>query len=54
MTSSANADEILSGTGIVCPAFESYVERLVEYVQVRLREKKEKRVADRELDDPLT
>ena len=51
--SSANTDEILSGTGIVCPPFESYVERLVEYVQLRLREKKEKRVADRELDDPL-
>jgi thioester reductase-like protein len=51
--SSTNTDELLAGTGIQCPAFESYVERLVEYVQVRLREKRAKRVIARELDDPL-
>ncbi|WP_394837821.1 SDR family oxidoreductase [Pendulispora rubella] len=49
----ANTDEILAGTGIQCPPFETYVERLVEFVQVRLREKREKRLADRELEDPL-
>jgi len=36
-----------------CPPFESYVERLVEFVQVRLRESAAKRLADRELEDPL-
>ena len=50
--SSANADELLADVGIRCPAFESYVERLVEYVQIRLREKREKR-AQPEVDDPL-
>ncbi|WP_394827012.1 SDR family oxidoreductase [Pendulispora albinea] len=49
----ANTDEVLAGTGIQCPPFESYVERLVEFVQVRLREKREKKLADRELEDPL-
>ena len=49
----ANTDEILASTSIQCPSFESYVERLVEFVQVRLREKREKRLADRELEDPL-
>jgi hypothetical protein len=51
--SSTNTDELLAGTGIQCPSFESYVDRLVEYVQVRLREKRAKRVTAREVDDPL-
>jgi thioester reductase-like protein len=51
--STANTDEILSDSRIQCPPFESYVDKLVEYVQVRLREKRAKRLADRELDDPL-
>jgi thioester reductase-like protein len=51
--SSTNTDELLAGTGIQCPSFESYVDRLVEYVQVRLREKRARRVTAREVDDPL-
>jgi thioester reductase-like protein len=50
--SSANTDELLADTGLRCPPFESYVERLVEYVQIRLREKRAKR-AQAEVDDPL-
>lgn len=51
--STANTDAILSDRNIQCPPFESYVDRLVEYVQVRLREKRAKRIADSELEDPL-
>lgn len=36
----ANTNEILEGTDITCPPFESYVGTLVEYVQKRLREKR--------------
>jgi nucleoside-diphosphate-sugar epimerase len=50
--SAANTDELLADAGIRCPPFESYVERLVEYVQTRLREKREKR-AQSEVFDPL-
>jgi thioester reductase-like protein len=46
-----HTDEILAGTAIRCPPFESYVERLVEYVQLRLREKRAKSEAD--VHDPL-
>jgi thioester reductase-like protein len=49
---STNADEILADAGIRCPSFESYVETLVEYVQTRLRERRQKRAAA-EVDDPL-
>jgi thioester reductase-like protein len=48
---SSNTDAILAETDIRCPPFESYVERLVEYVQVRLREKRARR--DAEVRDPL-
>jgi thioester reductase-like protein len=47
----ANADEILNGSEIRCPPFESYVDRLVEYVQERLREKRAK--SEAEVHDPL-
>jgi hypothetical protein len=47
----ANADEILEGSEIRCPPFESYVDRLVEYVQERLREKRAK--SEAEVHDPL-
>jgi thioester reductase-like protein len=47
----ASTDAILAGTSIRCPPFESYVERLVEYVQLRLREKRAKSEAD--VHDPL-
>ena len=46
----ANTSELLADTDVRCPPFESYVERLVEYVQHRLREK---RARDAEVDDPL-
>lgn len=48
-----NTEELLAGTDIRCPRFEDYVERLVDYVQVRLREKRAERVRAAELDDPL-
>jgi len=50
---STNTSEILSGTDIRCPRFEDYVERLVDYVQVRLREKRAERVRAAEFEDPL-
>jgi thioester reductase-like protein len=48
----SNADAIPEVAKIRCPPFESYVERLVEYVQLRLREKRAK--SDAEVHDPLT
>ena len=47
-----NADALLAGAGVRCPPFEEYVEQLVEYVQVRLREKRARR--DAEVADPLS
>jgi thioester reductase-like protein len=49
--SSANADELLAGTDIRCPPFESYVEHLVRFVQQRLRERRAK--VDADVHDPL-
>ena len=49
---SPNADAILGEAGLRCPPLEAYIEKLVEYVQLRLREKREKRAAA-EIDDPL-
>jgi thioester reductase-like protein len=49
--SSANTDELLAGRGIVCPPFESYVERLVDYVNLRLRERRAKN--EEQVYDPL-
>jgi nucleoside-diphosphate-sugar epimerase len=49
---SPNTDAVLADAGIQCPPFESYVEKLVDYVQNRLRERKERRAAA-EVDDPL-
>ena len=49
---STEADALLSDANIPCPPLESYVEKLVEYVQNRLRERREKRAAA-EIDDPL-
>lgn len=51
--SSPNADAILRDAGLTCPPLESYVDKLVEYVQSRLREKRERRAAAAEVDDPL-
>lgn len=47
----ANTDAILAGTDLRCPPFESYVDRLVSYVQLRLREKRAR--DDARVDDPL-
>jgi thioester reductase-like protein len=48
-----NTTDILRGTGVVCPPFESYVDRIVSYVQARIRERR-KNDADAQLaDDPL-
>jgi thioester reductase-like protein len=46
-----NAHELLAGTGIECPPFDSYVDKLVDYVRLRVRERREKKSA--EVDDPL-
>jgi hypothetical protein len=51
--SSPNADAILGDAGLKCPPLEGYVDKLVEYVQSRLREKREKREAAAEIDDAL-
>jgi thioester reductase-like protein len=53
--SSANTDEILSGVSpsIRCPPFEVYAEKLVEFVQQRLREKRVRK-EPLEVEDPLS
>lgn len=50
-----NSDELFAGTGISCPPFETYVERLVTFVQDRERHKREQRTvrAEPDNDDPL-
>jgi thioester reductase-like protein len=50
-----NTDELLAGTGIVCPAFETYVDHIVNYVRERVREKRERRgvTGEDEERDPL-
>jgi thioester reductase-like protein len=50
---STNADELLADAGLRCPPFESYVERLVDFVRTRLKERKERREAASEVEDPL-
>jgi nucleoside-diphosphate-sugar epimerase len=51
-----NSDVALSGTGIACPPFESYVEELVAAVQDHIRKRRERRVnaLEVEVDDPLS
>lgn len=50
-----NTEEILAGTDITCPPFESYVDPIVNYVRERVREKRERRkLAQAEVDDPLS
>jgi thioester reductase-like protein len=46
-----NTTELLRGTDIRCPPLESYIGRLVQYVQLRLREKRAKTEAV--VHDPL-
>jgi thioester reductase-like protein len=38
-----NADELLAESRITCPPFESYVDKIVDYVRERVREKRERR-----------
>jgi len=48
-----NADELLPSLGVPpCPPLESYIDKLVEYVQERVRQRRA-RDADVEIDDPL-
>lgn len=47
----SGADELLQNTGIACPPLDSYVDRLVAYVQKWLDTRSQKR--DSELPDPL-
>jgi thioester reductase-like protein len=37
---SRNTEEILGGSGVTCPAFESYVDALVAYVKQRIEERR--------------
>ncbi len=51
----ANTDELLRGTGIVCPPFEAYVDRMVAYVQERIRERRrQESFRVEEAEDPLS
>lgn len=48
-----HTSELLADTDVRCPPFESYVEGLVEYVQLRLREKRARDRESGEVEDPL-
>lgn len=51
----ANADQLLRGTGIACPPFEAYVDRMVAYVQERIRERRQQEsFRIEEAEDPLS
>ncbi|WP_437690395.1 SDR family oxidoreductase [Sorangium sp. So ce176] len=55
-----NADLVLTGAGVACPPFESYVDVLVGAVQERVRERRERLEieastdADLDVEDPLS
>jgi thioester reductase-like protein len=51
----ANTEELLQGTDITCPSFESYVDAVVDYVRKRVQERKIKSEVDREasIEDAL-
>jgi thioester reductase-like protein len=49
-----NAVEMLTTLGVgACPTFESYVEKLVEYAQQRVRERRATKTTPPEVEDPL-
>jgi thioester reductase-like protein len=51
---SRNANELLASLGVQqCPPLESYVDKLVEYVQRRVRERRATKRAADEVEDPL-
>lgn len=50
-----NADDLLRGTGIVCPPFEAYVDKIVVYVKSRMREQRRQQDDEAQyVDDPLS
>jgi len=51
---STNASELLASLGVEdCPPFETYVDKLVEYAQRRVRERRATRKIADEVEDPL-
>ena len=53
---SRNTDQLLSGSGIECPPFDSYVDQLIGAVQEHLRSRRERKGASGEVEaeDPLS
>jgi thioester reductase-like protein len=50
----SNADEVLASLGVdACPPLETYVDRLVEYVQERTRQRRATKKGPAEIEDPL-
>lgn len=50
-----NAEELLRGTGVLCPPFEAYVDRVVTYVKTRIREQQRREDYETQIaDDPLS
>jgi thioester reductase-like protein len=50
-----NAEAVLRGTGILCPPFESYVDRIVAHVQQHIRERRRvEAYQSEEAYDPLS
>jgi thioester reductase-like protein len=51
---SRNADELLAALGVdACPPLETYVDKLVEYVQERIRQRRAIKKPQPEIEDPL-
>jgi thioester reductase-like protein len=49
-----NANELLASLGVEpCPPFETYVDKLVEYVQERIRQRRATKKTPTEVEDPL-
>jgi thioester reductase-like protein len=48
-----NTEQLLRGSGLSCPPFESYVDELVAYVKRRVQEKRHAEVREVEVEDPL-
>jgi thioester reductase-like protein len=48
-----NTDDILAGSDVVCPPFESYVDALVAFVKQRVQERRVKH-EEAEIEDPLS
>jgi thioester reductase-like protein len=51
---SRNADDVLGSLGVdACPPLETYVDKLVGYVQERIRQRRATKKPSTEIDDPL-